>query len=741
MFSNEPLLPMSFELRLHPLAAAAAFVALSAQAQTADTQRLEPIQVQGRAERDAPLDRSAAAGSRLGLTLRETPASVEVITQEQMQLRGARTLEEALRGAVGVSVGGNPGGPGQASTRGFTGGFITYLFDGARVSTPGMSNRPQDSFNYERVEVLKGPSSVLFGEGGIGGAVNFVPKQARRGASGTQAVLAAGSYGALRAAVGTGGDLGETGAYRLDYSHNQSKGWVDRTDSRMDHLTGGLAFALTPAVKLDLTLDANRDDIGAYNGTPLVPASFATEPTSVVSDSSGRVIDKRLARQNYNVADGLMESSSLWLRAKLAWQLAPGWHLRNELSHYSADRHWRNSESASFAAPDRVNRDQVDVAHDHTVWGDRLDLAHQGAVFGLANRFIAGLEFNRTRFGSERRFSDGSASTNAALQVAALNPAVGVYNNSPTLATGGGNRTDSFADIDVNSAFIEDAIKPVQGLTVVAGWRQDRIALKRRIEDLNLATTTRFEKDYRATSLRLGAVAELSAATSLYAQWADAAAPVGSSNLLLLSAANTAYPLTRGKQWEAGLKQSVSAELDWTLAVYKITQNNVLSRDPANPALTVNNGQISSKGLELSARWRATRGLTLSGNLAALSAQFDNLIEAGGVSRVGNRPTNVPERTANLWADYRLDGLPVNVGASLQRVGDMFTNNANTVRINGYTLADAYASWQASPAALLTLRVRNLGDKLYGSWGGASAANQIVLGAPRTVELTAKLDF
>lgn len=723
---------------LHHLSAAAA-LALSGASFAQST--LDKVSVEGRAERDAPLEQRADTGTRLGLTLRETPASVEVITQEQMQLRGARTLEDALRGAVGVSVGGNPGGPGLASTRGFTGGFINYLFDGARVSTPGMSNRPQDSWNYERVEVLKGPSSVLFGEGGIGGAVNFVTKQARRGASGTQALLAGGSFGALRAAVGTGGDVGETGAYRLDYSHNQSSGWVARTDSRMDHLTGALNFAIAPAVRLDLSLDANRDDIGAYYGTPLVPAAIAAQPTGVVSDARGRVIDESLARENYNVADGLMKADSLWLRARLAWQLAPGWQLRNEVSRYTADRHWRNSESASFAAPDRVNRDQVDISHDHTVWGDRLDLSHQGAWLGLANRFIVGLELNRTRFGSQRRFSDGSTSTDALLQVAAANPVVGTYNSSPALATGGGNRTDSFADIDVSSVFAEDAIKPVAGLTVVVGWRQDRIALKRRIEDLNLSTTTRFDKDYTANSLRLGAVVELSTDTSLYAQWADAAAPVGSSNLLLLSTGNANYPLTRGKQWEAGLKQSIAKDLDWTLAVYRITQANVLSRDAANPAVTVNNGQVSSRGMELSARWRANRQLTLSGNLAALSAQFDTLIEAGGVSRIGNRPTNVPERTANLWADYRFDDLPLSVGASLQRVGDMFTDNANSVRINGYTLADAYANWQASPGALLTLRVRNLGDKLYGTWSGASAANQIVLGAPRTVELTARLDF
>lgn len=728
-------------MRLHippPLAVATALtVSGGTFAQTA----LDPVTVEGRAERESTLNQSAEVGSRLGLSLRETPASVEVITQEQMQLRGARTLEEALRGAVGVSVGGNPGGPGLASTRGFTGGFINYLFDGDRVANAGMSNRPQDSWNYERVEVLKGPSSVLFGEGGIGGAVNFVTKQARRGASGTQALLSAGSFGSLRAAVGTGGDLGDTGAYRVDYSHNQSSGWVARTDSRLDHLTGSIAFDLSPTLRLDLSADANRDDIGAYYGTPLVPAAFATQPTGVVSDARGRVIDKRLARQNYNVADGLMTSDSLWLRARLAWQVAPGWKLRNALSHYSADRHWRNAESASFAAPDRIDRDQVDISHDHTVWGDRLDLSHQGDWLGMDHRFVAGLEFNRTRFGSERRFSDGSDATNAALQVNALNPVVGRYDSSPALSTGAGNRTDSFADIDVRSAFAEDSIKPVSWLTLVAGWRQDRIALKRRVEDLNLDTTARFDQDYTANSLRLGAVTQVSEGTSLYAQWADAAAPVGSSNLLLLSASNARFPLTRGRQWEAGLKQTVAQDLDWTLGFYRITQDNVLSRDATHPALTVNNGQISSRGVEGSARWRASRGWTLSANLAALSAKFDTLIEAGGVSRIGNRPTNVPERTANLWADYRFDRLPLSVGMGLQRVGDMYTDNANSVRINGYTLADAYFSWQASPLALLTLRVRNIGDKLYGTWSGASATDQIVLGTPRTVELTARMDF
>ena len=107
---------------------------------------------------------------------------------------------------------------------------------------------------------------------------------------------------------------------------------------------------------------------------------------------------------------------------------------------------------------------------------------------------------------------------------------------------------------------------------------------------------------------------------------------------------------------------------------------------------------------------------------------------------MGNLPPNVPRKTGNLWADYRFAGVPLTVGAGVRGVGGMYTNNANTVRINGYWLGDVHASWYISPATL-TLRVRNVTDKLYATWAGANASNQVMLGEPRSVELSARFDF
>jgi iron complex outermembrane receptor protein len=715
---------------------------LSQPASEADAaQTLGTVVVVGQAGNGGTLEQTTQTGSRLGLALRETPASVEVISGDAMERRGARTLEEALQGAVGITVGGPPTSPGLASTRGFTGGFVTYLFDGLRISTPTMSNRPQDSWNYERIEVLKGPASVLYGEGAIGGAVNFVPKQADPAAPGSQVLLSYGSHGTVRTGVGLGRPFGEGSAWRLDHSHDRSDGFVERNARKSDHLTGGVSLALAPAVKLDLALDYLKDDLQPYFGTPLVPASFAAEPTDVVSDSAGRVIDKRLARTNYNVADGRSASESLWMRAKLGWQLAPAWQLRNEFSTYEADRLWRNAESLVFVAPDRMNRDQVDVRHDHKVLSNRLDVSHQGLLGTLGNRFVAGIELSKTGFASPRRFSDGSASTNAALQVAAVNPAVGLYDDRAALSTGTGNRTDVTADVDTTALFAEDALSLTERLMLVAGLRTERIELERSVRDLNAGTFTSFGTSYKPKSVRAGLVFDLTKTTTLYGQLVNAAAPVGTSNLLLQSATNSGFPLTRGRQAEVGLKQGLPQQrLDWTLALYKIEQSNVLSRDPANPSLTVNNGQLSSRGIELAAAWRAARGLTVSGNAAVLDARFDTLVEAGGVSRVGNLPPNVPRKTGNLWVDYRFAELPLGLGLAVRGVSGMYTNNANTVRINGHRLGDVYASWQ-SATALLTLRVRNVTDELYATWAGASASNQVMLAAPRTAELSARFDF
>ncbi len=720
------------------IATAAALAVHAAGAQTRETE-LRPVDITGNREGetlqlDAP---TAGTASRLGLTPRETPASVEVLTQDIMQQRGSRTLAEALRTAPGVTAGNPPSAPTTASTRGFN--SLLYLYDGVRTSGAGAVNRIEDTWNYERIEVLKGPASVLNGDSAIGGIINFVTKRPDRNNSSTEGLLSYGSYGSTRAAVGLGRPVGESAAYRIDYSHSDLRvGGIARSGEKVDHLTTGFSFGLGLATQIDLSFDYLRDSNFGYFGTPLVPASFATQPTGVVSTPDGRVIDRRIAGNNYNVADNNNSSDTYTGRARVTHRLTADWTLRNEFTVNKAGRTFQNSESAVFFAPNLITRDQTLITHDQRYLFNRFDASHRGTFGGRENRFVVGGEIGKTEFDSLRRFSDGSASTAAGLRVPALDPGISYFNNNPALSTGAGNRTNVTSDTKNLALFAEDSYKLTKSLTVVGGLRRDRIDIDRTIADLNLNTFSAFGTRYHSTSGRLGAVYDVANNSTLYAQYTNATIPVGT--LFLLSAAQAPFPLSSGKQVEVGFKQSLPEQrLDWTAALYRIGLDNVLSRDQTNPNVTVNNGRQSSRGVELSAAWRATSQFTLSGNLAALRAKYDTLLEAGGISRVGNRPPNVPERVANLFATYRLGFIPAELYLGINHTGRMYTDTANQIRINGYTTADAAISYRIKPA-LLTFRIRNLTDKLYATYAGR-ATSQVLLAPQRTAELLAKFDF
>jgi iron complex outermembrane receptor protein len=135
-----------------------------------------------------PLNSNAIAtsASRLGLTVRETPATVEVIDQKTIRDQGYRTASEAAQGAVGVTSGDNPAEPSAFSMRGFTNSQINTLYNGIKIGPQNMTSRIMDTANLEAIEFLKGPASLMSGEGASGGAVNYVTKQPPRGRSATR---------------------------------------------------------------------------------------------------------------------------------------------------------------------------------------------------------------------------------------------------------------------------------------------------------------------------------------------------------------------------------------------------------------------------------------------------------------------------------------------------------------------------------------------------------------------------
>ncbi|MBL8297839.1 MAG: TonB-dependent siderophore receptor [Rhodanobacteraceae bacterium] len=699
------------------------------------TTTLDKVDVTAASRRKSRLDAPAETASRLGLSARETPASVDLLTQEDMQARGARSTNEAVLAAPGVTAANLPSAPGSLSLRGFTGGAISLLFDGVRQTAAPLVARDFDLWSFERIEVLKGPASVLYGEGALAGAVNLVPKRPLRDTHLISGMLSGGSFGSTRLGFDANVALNTDAALRTVLSHRRSDGYVDDTASEAFAGTFSASWQPRDDLQIDLAYDHFSDDYAtAYWGTPLVPLATARNPSSLVRSANGQVLDRALRKANYNVDNGLQDAESDWLRTRMSLQISDSLRFSNELSAVDTTRRWRNAETYTFnAATGLLDRSLTHIQHDHQYWLERAALSSDTEIGSRRNRFTVGMELSRNDFFTVRRFGTTTS-------VDPYRPMRGLFPLGDTSAMfpGAGNRANFDSATTVRSVFLENAFNLTPRWLMLGGARYDHIVLDRSVRDLNANTLTEFDRTYQPLSWRVGTVFELTPDAQLYAQYSVASAPVGS--MLLISLANSRFNLTTGRALDAGLKMSLLDDrVDFTVGGYAIQQDDIITRDPANPAISVQGGRQSSRGLEAAVSARLSEALRIDANLAVLDARFDTLVEAGGANRAGNTPPNVPQQMASVFAAYQISGTPLTVSAGLRHVGYFYTNNANTIRVGRHTVYDAAIACRL-PFGELALRGRNLSDALYADWAGG-AASQVVLGAPRSVELGLTVAF
>jgi iron complex outermembrane receptor protein len=675
-----------------------------------DARTLPEVAVEATSPR--PLERASNAGGRLGLSLRETPASIDLIDQDALRARGETTFVEAFDNVPGLSTGACFG-VFCISARGFSSSLaFPLLFDGLRY--PGLATTPRVTLNYERLEVLRGPASLLAGSGAVGGALNVVPYRAD-GRETTQLYAAWGRYGTHTLGVGRGGAIaGDRLRYRVDLAWQGSDergsfGHADNTSFQFRHLTGELALPLSDTFTLTIGGEAYADDAEGYFGTPLV---------------LGR-IDESLRAANYNVIDDRVDKRVRWGRARLDW--TPSTTLRGSLQAWvnSEDRDWRNAEAYTFrpATGDVARTDWLQIHHDQGQRGAIIDLAWDAPLLGLPHRLAGGIE---------AWHNDHTRTTNSPFRytdvVRLRDPALGVFRS-----------LDAFlpfvdTDVDQRSAFVESRLTVARGVAVVTGFRYDETDVDARA----LRTNTGFSKDYGSRSWRAGLLWDVVDGGTLYASAAAATEPP--TQIVTLTQANAPFDLTDSDQIEVGYKQTF-ARGEWTVALYDIARTNILTRDPVDPNLTQQIGEQSARGIELALGWSLADAWRVDLAASVLDARFDDFNDRVGnavVSRAGLLPPDVPERLASAWLTWSpTDAWRIGVGS--RHVGERTANNANTLFLPAYTVWDAHGSVDTGWGSV-GLRVRNLGDRVYAN-RSYNGGNQAVLGEPRLFEVNWRYRF
>jgi len=591
----------------------------------------------------------------------ETPAAISVVTQDQIQAQGAQSVAQAVRYSPGVRV--DPTGADTRFDNVYIRGFVAdkYL-DSLKLFTGGFASNIIDPFNLERIEILHGPASILYGQASPGGLVDLVSKRPTLEPY-HEMFVSSGSYGRIQSGIDLSGpiDQNKEWLYRFTASGYDVGSQVDHTDYQRISIAPSLTWRPTNDTTITFLGTYQKDPkagfynqllpngIGTINSTPFgrIPTSFYSgEPdfdkTSREYGAVGYLAEHRFnnvwtVRQNLRYSDNDTYTQLVY---PATGQLNP--------TSIARSAFWTSEQLRTFQVDNQAEAKFATGLVQHTV------------LFGVD--YATGMD--RSRGG----FSTGNVGS-----INAFNPVYGLANIPLMPQTS--NTRQLFDQVGL---YVQDQIKFDRWVALL-GLRHDWADSNTRLMNGSAIATSD-----QATSKRAALLYKFDNGISPYIQYTESFQPIiGTSQ-------RTSNPFkpTEGKQEEAGIKYQPNPDTLLTAAVYNLTQKNVVMQDPLDPTNRIQTGEVRSRGVELEAKSQISRELSI----LASYTYMDLLNTHAAPAAQGHRPIGLPANSASGWADYTfhggaLDGLGLSGG--VRYLGQSFGNSANTYRVPAVTLFDA----------------------------------------------------
>ncbi len=710
---------LMFGVALSALAAAGA--ARAQQQQQAGAVSLDTIEVQGE-HASGPVDgyvaRRSDTATKTDTPLIETPQSITVIPRSQMDDQGATTVSQALRYSAGVlgetrlSSGGRYD---SVFIRGFGGagsgaGFVNTL-DGLRYQRGISFLVPSyEPWGLERVEVLRGPSSVVFGQVKPGGLVNLVSKRPLEERHG-EVQLRYGTYDRAEMAFDIGGpiDAGKHWLYRVVGLGRSADTQVDYTKDERIFIAPSLTYRPDAATSFTLLTSFQRDpETGFYGFIPAVG--------SVLPSKAGRINSKFFPGEpNF---EGYSRN-----------QLNIGYsfeHRFNDIFSFRQNFRYSDLESRNrTVAVGGIAADQKTLTRRATMSNEK---ARTAAIDNqLQADFRTGPLTHKVLVGVDGYWTDATAWTGAGGTVQSLDFTNPVYGRTPFVLPALAGTAQTTQQYGV---YIQDQIR-YERLSLLVGGRYDRAMARTRAASTGVLT----KQDDDARTGRVALMYNFDNGLAPYASYATSFEPQSGTAF-----GGTPFKPTEGEQYEVGLKyEPPGSNILLQGSVYQLTQSNVLTTDLAHPTFQIQTGEVRARGVELEARARLFEDLDL---VAAYTYTDAEVTKSNGVD-LGKRPPVVPRHMASLWAHYTFrSGLfaGLGLGAGVRYVGKGAGDPGNTFWTSDYTLVDAGISYDfgvATPSLKgwkLQVNAQNLFDKQYMS--GCYGTTQCSFGLRRTVLAT-----
>lgn len=673
--------------------AAAVTDAPATEAPPASAEPVEEVSVRG--------DPLVQAGSKLREPRRDIPATVNLVTREQLNERAINDLPTALNQVPGMNAVLTYGGFNAIQIRGF--GDFVILRDGVRDdrSTVADSSPWTNLADVQRIEVLKGPASVLYGFGGIGGVINIVRTRPSDSFTYDASVTAGGPKFTRRASLGIGGPIvDDTLAYRLDVGLSDDTDFR-RTRQERNSFSGALEFRPSEAQRLLVRANFSRDRYNTDAGVPTVDGRI---PDGIARDRRFNTPQDQLTYRWYEVSAEYSLRLASWLR--LVDRLS---YVRNPYNYLSAEGLYPTEDNT-------VEREYLFFGHDWRPLYNQLELEAEHDVV-VPQRMLLGYEFgwmHSTHPGSTE--SDYAAMLPVPFErIPDPQPEVGVIRDRRRVR-----------DQITHGVYFHDTLTVLPELKLVLGVRADFWSRETRTDTLSLDVPGAFvrgteqERDASAVTWRAGLVYQPIDWVSVYASAATAFVPVAT-----VPADGTQLDPERGRQFELGARFDLARYLHLDIAGFDILKSDVVVARPEG--LYAQAGRVSSRGIELGAELAHPTGVGLKAGYAFTHVRYEDFI-TGDVDYSGKSPPFVPEHGFTFWGTYRhASGLGAGLG--LRAMSEAYGDPANEVPLPAYGVFDAALYYRFAPAEL-SLNVSNLFDNEKYLTGSINDS-QVYPGAPR----------
>jgi len=643
---------------------------------------------------------------------KDIPQTVDTLEVNKYKSYGINDLATMLDGVPGVNTSYDMRGEG-VMIRGFQADAGDIYRDGVRES--GQVRR--STANVERIEILKGPASVLYGRSAGGGVVNLVSKQARFDAR-SSVTLRGGSWDNVGGTIDINKVVNPNVAVRLTADREQAHSFRSGIRNKNE--------MISPSILVDNRKGLRWTGQYTYDNVWRVPdrgPAYDQMPAGVS-------IRQGFAQPGDYVEDRLR----VW-RSDLSYDFNPAWSVRWVASRREADQDFDhyflgtycNAQGRTSTGASCANRGQVRQSYAWQQTANKttthtVDLTGRFDVAGMRHELLVGVEHSE-----EERAPRLFSTANSNGFVDPFNPVL----NAVRPAQG----TPSQHNLHIGKSqalYAQDLIHLTSQWKVLLGARYDNYTF----ESTNQLNGFQRDTDGNSVSPRIGVVWQPVRDHSLYASWNKSFSPYGGRGTLSVDTAAAAVldeEPQQSRQVEVGIKSDwLNGALSTQLAAYQLEHYNIRYRpDPdIDPFTFAVRGKERSRGIEFSAAGRVAASWYVRGGVGVMSAKV--LGDRSVPANEGNYLANTAKRNGNLFLRYAPPGAWYGeIGAT--HTSRRYTNIANTSIVPGYTRWDGLIGWRAEPWTV-TVAVSNLLDKEY--WRSSSMP-----GSPRSFLVSANYQF